>query len=293
MRYFVEVARHGGFLQASRRIHVSQPALSKAIQQLETELGARLLVRSRPGVPARLTPSGELALQHAKALLERSALMQAEVSLLNHQAAGVLRLGLPPLGGISQVAAALTEFQQRYPQVELQLLENGGAELEQAVRQGEAELAVSLQPDSDDLDWHPICAEPLLVALPAGHPLAGHRSLLLSDLAQQPWVRLHGASLLNRRIEQCCPDLDLRRQQVAQSANLAFCLSLIAAGAGLMVLPKPLAQHHIPLGVATVPLDCPQLRWQLAAIWRKDAALSAPARQWLALLASRTEPAEA
>ncbi|POZ61989.1 LysR family transcriptional regulator [Chromobacterium alticapitis] len=284
LRYFVSVAQHGGFLRASRRIHVTQPALSKAVQQLEEELGTLLLVRSKPGVPSRLTPSGELVFHHAKALLERSAQMQADVSLLNSLAAGTLRLGLPPLGSTDQVAATLTEFHRRFPQVELQLLEQGGLELEEAVRKGEVELAISLRPDGADLAWHPICEEPLVVTLPPRHPLTHRHKLTLADLAEQPWVRLLGASILNRRIEQCCPGLDISRRQVAQSGNLAFCLSLVAAGAGVMVLPRLLAQHHIPPGVETVPLECGDLQWLLTVIWRKNVQLSVAAQRCLELL---------
>lgn len=262
LRYFVEVAQHGGFLKASSRIHVTQPALSRAVQQLEEELGARLLVRGRPSVPPSLTPSGELVFHHAKALLERSALMLTDVNRLNGLVTGTLHLGLPPLGGIDQVAAVLAEFRQRFPQVIVQLLEQGGLELEEAVRKGEVELAISLRPVGADLAWHPICEEPLVVVLPPRHPLANRHRLMLSDLAQQPWVRLHGASILNRLIEECCPNLDINRLQVAQSANLAFCLSLVAANAGLMVLPRLLAQHHIQPDVEAVPLECREVARQ-------------------------------
>ena len=172
LRYFVEVAQHGGFLKTSSRIHVTQPALSRAVQQLEEELGARLLVRGRPSVPPSLTPSGELVFHHAKALLERSALMLTDVNRLNGLVTGTLHLGLPPLGGIDQVAAVLAEFRQRFPQVIVQLLEQGGLELEEAVRKGEVELAISLRPVGADLAWHPICEEPLVVVLPPRHPLA-------------------------------------------------------------------------------------------------------------------------
>ncbi|MEJ2633108.1 MAG: LysR family transcriptional regulator, partial [Acidihalobacter sp.] len=280
LRYFVEVAQYGGFLKASRCIHVTQPALSKAVQQLEEELGTLLLIRSRPGVPSRLTPSGELVFFHAKALLERSAQMLNDVSLLNGLATGTLRLGLPPLGSTDQVAMVLTEFQQRFPQVVVQLTEQGGLELEEAVRKGEVELAVSLRPIDADLAWSPICREPLVVMLPPRHPLTNRHRLTLSDLAQQPWIRLEGASILNRRIEECCSSININSLQVAQSANLAFCLSLVAANAGLMVLPRLLAQHHIPPGVETVPLECRELQWQLAVIWRKDAQLSVAAQKW-------------
>ena len=123
LRYFVEVTEHGSFSKASRTLHVTQSALSKAVQLLEEELGATLLVRSRPGVPSRLTPSGEVVFHHAKGLLSRSKQMLTDVNLLNSLVTGVLQLGLPPLGSTDQVAAVLTEFRRRFPQVELQLRE--------------------------------------------------------------------------------------------------------------------------------------------------------------------------
>lgn len=284
LRYFVGVIEYGSFLKASSRIHVTQPALSKAVQQLEDELGTTLLIRSRPGVPSQLTPAGELVFHHAKALLGRTTQMLTDINLLSGMTSGVLRIGLPPLGSTDQVAALISEFHQRFPQVELQLREQGGLELEEAVRKREVELAISLQPEDDDLAWHLICDEPLVVVLPPRHPLANNHQLTLTDLVQQPWVQLQGASILHRRIEKCCPDLHINGQQVAQSANLAFCLSLVAAGAGLMVLPRLMVQHHIPPGVEIVPLESPDIQWKLVVIWRKDAQLSIAAQKWLELL---------
>lgn len=286
LRYFVEVTEHGSFSRASHTIHVTQSALSKAVQLLEEELGTTLLVRSRPGVPSRLTPSGEVVFRHAKGLLNRSKQMLTDVNLLNSLVTGVLRLGLPPLGSTDHIAVVLTEFRRRFPQVELQLREQGGQALEEAVRKGEIELAISLRPEGDDLAWLPICEEPLVVVLPPRHPLASRHRLTLPDLAHHPWVQLQGASILNHRIKLCCPALDVSRLQAAKSDNLAFCLSLVAANAGLMVLPRLLAQHHIPPGVEIVPLECAELQWQLVVIWRKNAQLSVAAQQWLELLAT-------
>jgi len=283
LRYFAEVTRHGGFLQASLQIHVSQPALSKAIQQLEEELGAVLLVRSRPGIPARLTPAGELVLHHARALLERSAQLREEVDRLNHLTSGVLRIGLPPLGSIEFIATVLTEFRNRFPRVQLQLLEQGGAELENAVRKGELELALSLRPQDQALDYTLLCEEPLVVALPLSHPLASRNEITPQDLEEQPWIQLEGASLLNRMLQEQIPRWRSTAPDITQSGNQDFCLSLVAAGAGLMVLPRLLAQHHIPPGVKTVPLTGSGLRWQLGIIWRKDAPLSVAAQKWMEL----------
>jgi DNA-binding transcriptional LysR family regulator len=288
LRYFVEVAEHGSFLKASSRLHVTQPALSKAVQQLEDELGSTLLIRSRPGVPAQLTPAGELVFQHAKAMLALSAKMLVDVGLLNGMPTGALCLGLPPLGSTDRVAAALTEFRQRFPRVDLRLHEHGGLDLEEAVRKGTVEVAISLRPEENDLAWQPICEESLVAVLPSRLSLAKHSSLTLRDLSREPWIRLQGASILNRRIDRCCEKLGIHGRQETESTNLAFCLSLVAASAGLMILPRLLTLQQLPAGVKTVPLECPDLNWQLVAIWRKDAQLSLAAQKWLDILAIET-----
>lgn len=283
LRYFVAVARHGSFQKAAPRIHLTQPALSKAIQQLEEELDATLLVRSRPGNPASLTPAGELVLRRAERLLSENAAMLDDLARLKRQPQGELRLGLPPLAGIPQVARLLQTFRARYPLVQLRLFERGGCEQEEAVLRGDIEVAICLQPQRPELDSLLICEHPLRFALPLSHPLAGRASLRPAEVADLPWIRLEGASQVNRMAADAWQQAGLVPETYADSGHLGLCLSLVAAGCGLLILPEPWLPPH-SADIALVPCDDPALSWRLSLIWRRGAALSEPAERWRQLL---------
>ncbi|MEO9386763.1 LysR family transcriptional regulator [Chromobacterium phragmitis] len=283
LRYFVAVARHGSYQKAAARIHLTQPALSKAIQQLEEELDATLLVRSRPGSPASLTPAGELVLRRAESLLRENAAMLDDLARLKCQTQGELRLGLPPLAGIPRVARLMQTFRSLYPLVQLRLFESGGCEQEDAVMSGDIEVAICLTPQHPELDSLLIGEYPLRFVLPASHPLAGRASLKPAEVADMPWIRLEGASQVNRMAADAWQQAGLVPETYADSGHLGLCLSLVAAGCGLLILPEPWLPPH-PTDIALVPCDDPSLTWKLSLIWRRGIALSEPAERWRQLL---------
>jgi DNA-binding transcriptional LysR family regulator len=188
LRYFVTVAAEAHFGRAAQRLLVSQPALSQQIRGLEGELGLRLFDRDRRGV--RLTPEGAAFLAEAQAVV-RQAERAAEVArALAHGASGQLRLShlrTMPRGLPERVVG---EYQRRYPGVEI-IPESGSTEQNvERLRGGEVDLAFVLTP----LGEHPglgcvdIATEPVVVALPSGHPLSRRRRIRREDLAGVPLV---------------------------------------------------------------------------------------------------------
>jgi len=282
LRAFVEVVRQGGFSQAAKVVHATQPTVSKAVKQLEDELGAPLL--DRLGHRVQLTAMGEAVYRRAVTMLAEREHLVAELAELRGLKRGRLRLGLPPLGSSILFAPLVAHFRSRYPGIDIQLLEHGSVRLEQAVLAGEVELAVTLLPVAEQFDWQPVRDEPMAVLLPPGHRLDGCAAVRLTDLADSPFILFEGGFALNHLIEEACGRRGFSPREAARSSQADFIIALVAAGLGIALLPHFTVNQrgHAPVHMAL--LDEDDLRWRAALVWRRGATLSPAARAWLALV---------
>jgi DNA-binding transcriptional LysR family regulator len=281
LKAFVEVVRQGGFSKAARTLFSTQSTVSKAVGQLEAECGEALLERLGTGV--RLTAAGELVHVRALAMLAESEHLAAELADLRGLLSGRLRLGLPIFGSARLFAPLFAEYRSRWPNVEIELMEQGSARLEEALLAGEVELGVSLLPIGEAFSWQPVRDDPMMAVLAADHPLRGRERLRLAELANDPFILFEQGFALNTRIEHACSLRGFAPRLAARSGQLDFIIALVAAGLGVALLPRLLTEGRDlePLGVVLV--DETDLRWRAALSWRKGARLSPAARAWLAL----------
>lgn len=284
LRSFVEVVRQGGFSKAAKVVFATQSTVSKAVKQLEDELGMPLLDRLAQG--SRLTAAGEIVYRRALRLLAERDDLLAELEALRGLRRGVLHLGLPPVGSSTLFAPLFARYRQKYPEVELRLIEHGSARLEQHLLAGEIELAAALLPLSDELDWQEVRREPLVVMLPPGHPLAGRAKLTMGELRASPFLLFEQGFALNRIVLAACRRHGFEPTVSARSAQLDFLVELVAAGVGVAFLPRMLAQSYTQRSVTLRPvrIDEPDTDWHLVMAWRKGAYLSHAGRAWLELV---------
>lgn len=285
--YFVAISDCGSFSKASEQVHISQPALSKAIHQLELELSVVLFERGKRGTPIRLTPAGKLVYEHALGLLNSKQELTNELLALKQLKQGHLKIGLSPLGSAELFAPIIAKFRATYPKIDIQLLERGGAEQENALRLGDIELATSLIPNDKDFDYLTIYDDPMVVALPNNHPLAQQNKAHLSDLNGSALVTFESTFILNKLILDACASAGFQPKEVTYVSQSDFGLALVAAGAGVMVLPKMIAERHTIKGIVILPLESSNLRWQLSIIWRKNKTLSFAAEAMMELIRGR------
>lgn len=281
LRALVEVARQGGFTAASRTLFLSQPSVSKAVRQLEEELGETLFTRSGDG--ARLTEAGEVVLARAVAMLAEAEHMQAELAEMHGLFTGKLRLGLPLFGSARLFAPLFAAYRQRYPGVEIELLEQGSARLEAAILAGELELGVSLLPVAEVFEVQPVRDDPLMALLWADHPLSGRDRLGLAELAPSPFILFEHGFALNPRIEAACLARGFSPQVSARSSQMDFIVALVASGMGVALVPRLMTEARSLGPVRAVLVDEADLRWRAALVWRRGARLSPAARAWLDL----------
>ena len=282
LRAFVEVVRQGGFTQAAKKVFATQSTVSKAIKHLEDEIGVPLL--DRIGHRSKLTAAGEIVYQRAlRMLAERNDLM-TELDELRGLKRGTLRLGLPPVGSSTLFAPLFAAYHKRYPGVETRLVEHGGERLEELLLSGEIELAASLLPVSDTMEWQAVRREPLTVLLSTNDELSRRRSVGLPAVKHLPFILFETGFALNRIILDACHRHGFEPNIVARSSQIDFIVELAAAGLGAAFLPRMIAERRKLPSVSRVLLVEPDTDWHIAMVWRRGAYLSQAARAWLDLV---------
>src|SRR5258708_16896801 len=183
LRYFVVLARELNFSRAARRLNISQPPLSRQIQQLENEMGLRLFVRDKRSV--HLTDGGRALLDDAQSLVEHAARFKDTSSLAAQGKAGVVRIGIG-MGLGKHVNAAVTEHSKHFPSVELELHDIFSTRQNHALRERMIDVGFMRPPVDAGLVSESIVKEHFDVLICRKHPLAGRKSVTLADLAGEP-----------------------------------------------------------------------------------------------------------
>jgi DNA-binding transcriptional LysR family regulator len=285
LRAFVEVVRQGGFSNAARAVFATQSTVSKAVKQLEQEIGTPLL--DRLGHSNVLTAAGEIVYRRGLRLLTDREDLLAEVAEVRGLKRGILRLGLPPVGSSTLFAPLFAIYRKRYPGIEVRLLEHGSDQLEEVLRAGEIDIAGALLPTSPDFDSVPVRREPLVALLAASHPLAKRRSLKIRDLATTPFILFESGFTLHRIVLDASRRSGFEPQVVARSSQIDFMVELVAAGLGVAFLPRMIARQRAHTAVRHVLLDEPDTDWEMAMVWRRGGYLPAAASAWLDLVRER------
>ncbi|MFE0682971.1 LysR family transcriptional regulator [Streptomyces sp. NPDC058961] len=261
LRYFVAVAEELHFGRAARRLHLSQPPLSRAIKQLETELGAALLDRSPQGVA--LTPAGAVLLDEARALLGRAERTRQRVA----EAAGAMTLTLGILGdgGDPRAKRLADAYRRQHPRVEVHVREADLSDPTCGLHAGAVDVALTRGPfDETGLTVHGLRADRVGALLRADDPLAGQVALSVADLTDRRWfVFPEGTDPLWQDYWNGGRPREGPEVRAVQECRQAV---LWNGTVGLMPLDHPAGE-----GLTVVPLtDMPPSRLVLA--WRESAS---------------------
>jgi LysR family hydrogen peroxide-inducible transcriptional activator len=237
LEYLVAVAEEGGFTRAAERMQVAQPSLSQQIKKLEKELHQPLFDRLPRG--AVLTEAGQRMLEHARRALAELHDARRRVSEVGGQVTGALAVGAIPTIAPFLLPAVVRSFLGRWPEVRVSVTEDVTARLLARVGQGELDLAVlSSAGEVPNVHVERVGAEPLYLAVSAGHRLAGRRRVAWREVADEPFVLLHDEHCLAGQVQEYCVPHGLRPAVVARGAQLHTVATMVSTGLGVTVLPE-------------------------------------------------------
>jgi len=190
LRYFVAVAEELGFRRAAERLHLAQPPLSAQIKGLEAELGIKLLERSTRIV--RLTPAGRVFLDEARLVLAAAERAEQRARRADQGLVGVLRIGVLAPAATARFASILRSYRQKFPGVLFTLHELTSTEQLQRLRADQIDVGLLRPPVGfPELDSLFLEESPMVLAVPAGHPLAKSRRIEWRDFHNQQLVMIH------------------------------------------------------------------------------------------------------
>jgi len=275
LRYFVAVAEELSFTRAALRLHLSQPPLSQQIKALEQDLGVRLLERTKRQVA--LTEAGRVFLEQARQILAKAAEARSQVVAVAAGYSGQLRLAYTASVSFHPaLPQTLLRYGQIAPNVRLQLHEmytepQFAALLAEELDVGFVRSDPAHAQDARRLRITVIDREPLLLALPSGHPLAGRHSLRLSEVAEDAFVsqpRELAATLYNRLVT-LATQAGFQPSIVQHAHQINGLLALVAAGLGLALVPASMRTVRLA-GVSYVAVEDSDAYMLLAVASRAD-----------------------
>lgn len=286
LRYFVAVVERQSFSRAAESLHVTQPTVSKMIQQLEQSLDLVLLERT--GKRFTLTDAGNVVLQRGRALLAMHEEMGVELTDLQQLRRGDLRIGVTQQVH-APLAPLLAAYHRRYPQIELKLFEGGSQSIEADLRNGAVEMGTMLDHPANagiwqEFDSFPLVCSPLCLLAPKDSEWRGRRSVALRELADSAFIYYAESFALNEIVTDACRREGFTPRISSRSGQWDFVASLVRLGVGIALLPKIFCDT-LPKGQFSVAtLEQPALDWKLMLAWRRGGHLSFAARAWLDLV---------
>jgi DNA-binding transcriptional LysR family regulator len=257
LRYFAVVAEEGNLTRAAERLFVSQPALTKQIRQLESQMGVRLFTRSRAGMA--LTAAGQALAKQAPAVLGGWDQALREAKSAASQAAQVLRVGF--LAGAANEATQeiLAAFASRRPAWRVEMRAASWLDPTAGLASGDADVALLRLPfpGQDSLRTEVLLTEPRWVALPAAHPLADRDQICFRDLWDEPFVAAPADTGWWRDWWLAAAEREghpVRIGAVTDTGQPDDWLAAIANGHGVALAPESGARYYARPGIVYRPV---------------------------------------
>lgn len=281
---FISVARFESFSKASAQLHLTQPAVSKRVANLEQELGVQLF--NRVARQISLTEAGSQLLPRAQELVNHAKDLQTYAGSMSTVISGPLAIAISHHIGLHRMPPILSEFNARYPQVALDLRFEDSEQACQAVEQGDIEFAVITLPDQPpkSLITQTVWQDPLSIVVGQHHPLTTAGRIKFAQLADHPAV-LPGEETETHQIilrEFDRRQLNMRVQM--QTNNLETLKMLAAAGLGWSLLPSGMLNDRL------VALDTGlQLQRELGLVFHRQRSLSNAAAALRELIEKHSE----
>ncbi|WP_421937759.1 LysR family transcriptional regulator [Phenylobacterium sp.] len=237
VRYFLALARTLNFTRAAEQSNVSQPALTRAIQQLEHELGGPLFHRERANT--HLSELGRMMLPYLEQIHAQTEAAKQQAKAIKKLDNVTLRIGAMCTIGPALISDLIVKFQIAHPNVDLEVVEEGSVELMDMLTKGDLNLALFGLPEPLDVRFHGLSLfqERFVIALPPNHPLAAHNVVRCSDTHEQPYVSRANCEIFDHARRQLRAH-GVQWKKVFSSERDDWVQGMIKAGLGFGFFPE-------------------------------------------------------
>ena len=271
MREFVAIRDEGNFSRAARSLFMTQPALSRHVQELERELGARLLDRDKHSVA--LTQAGERAYKAFRQMLRAYDRLTDDIAGYKAGLTGRLRIGMLYYTIRQDYGDAMERFSAEYPGVELRRHSYQPQEVFQALAEERIDVGVlprANHPNADWLCYQDVLSDGLAALVSASHPLASRDELTLDDLRDETTVLLRDDPVSNRCYEEALARVGFVQQRVVYTDNIDTVALELKRGRYVYLIPQSLPLPGFEGELVEVPIREPGLVVTKSLAWRAD-----------------------
>ena len=275
LNYLVALADHRHFGRAAAASFVSQPTLSTQIRKLEDELGVSLVERAPRKV--MLTPVGRDIAERARRILSEVDQLKESARRTRDPEAGSVRLGIFPTLGPYLLPHIVPRIRERFPRLELLLVEEKTDVLLRQLREGRLDAGILALPVHDEsLHVEALFEEPFVLATPSGHPLARRSSLGLRDLAREHLLLLEDGHCMRDQALDVCALAGAGEHAGFRATSLETLRQMVAANVGITLLPtlaiKPPVAHSDDIHL--LRFSDPQPSRRIGILWRRSSAMA-------------------
>jgi len=265
---FKTVVECGSFSRASEELFIAQPSLSKTIQKLEQKLGVTLIDRTNRII--RLTDEGKLLYEKTLIILQQKVELELALGDMNEKISGHLKIGLPQILGTFFFPKVAKQFSSTYKDVTLEIVEEGGLEVEKLVAKGEVDAAfVVLPAKSNELEVQQIYEGHFVVCLPEHHILNDDKEITLQQLKDEDWVLFDSTFALRQIVIDSCKKGGFVPNAVYSTSQWDLLIALVSEGLSVAMVPSPLARMF-GKNIAVKEISSQYIPWKIGIAVKKD-----------------------
>lgn len=271
LTYFVEVVRAQSFSYAAKKLFVSQPMLSKAISQLESEFGVPLIKRSSKNF--QITEAGKIVYQQSVKILNDFDELAHILDDSNNLLRGPVSISIPAEVVSLYFTPFFINIQNKYPEIYINLYEQGSYSVLDLVVRDDVDIGVVMLPvPTHDVDTYQIIDSQCVLAVSEDHPFASREQVDISELNQEKFLLFNRHFTLCELVLQACHSRQFSPNIIFQSARASIILGIVEQNQGITILPEPIVssnKRHVHKANIV-----PEIPWKLALIIKKDKYLS-------------------
>lgn len=269
LRYLVSFADEGSFSRAAERCHVSQPTLSVALQQLESELGVALIERTRGHVA--LTDIGWQVVAQARKTLDEARRIELVAQIGKDPLAGDFRLGVIHTIGPYLLPELIAALRKLSPGTRLYIEESMTALLADSLKYGTVDAAIIALPfELPGIKVQPLYDEPFQVVVPKGHRWAKRKKIARHEVRGEDVLVLKAGNCFREQVLDACPDISHADGSALEGHSIETVRCMVASGYGISVLPAAaLGGVYLNDMVVSIPFEAPEPSRRVALAWRE------------------------
>ena len=259
IKYFIEVAKREHVTKAAEVLHVAQSAVSRQIVNLEAELGVSLFIRE--GRNVRLTPVGEVFLEHVEKVVHVVDDAERVISEYTDPERGTIHIGFPSSLAGNILPSTISVFREQHPKVKFKMKQGTYYELIDAVVSGEINMALlgPLPPNDKRLKGSILFTENIVALLPVKHTLSGESVINLNQLRNDSFVIFKEGYILRELVMDACNQLGFTPSISFEGEDTDALKGLVSAGLGVTLIPEITLMNNLPAGTVKVPIVEPNV----------------------------------